>query len=266
MRPAKRVASSLGADKGRTPRLRVKVKGSRVVLVGIRGGVPAIVGGDRRRRRRSRRRGGRVFVVASLITHFFSARIAIRWQPKNVVSSPRDFFFEAAMALSLETSHGPISVKLYHQETPKTSRNFLELCKSGYYDGVSIHVRLGACEAARERHDERMLFLVSAPPLPRVRSSLTRPAPAGAWLRGGELVPPTIAMAGRNSLSSPTLRSSLSLLVLVLRVRGAGRCTRDGPGGLPRITPPMVWGLPSLLFCTAPTGPATDPGPFRLIV
>ena len=123
----------------------------------------------------------------------------------------RAIFFEAAMALSLETSHGPISVKLYHQETPKTSRNFLELCKSGYYDGVSIHVRLGACEAARERHDERMLFLVSAPPLPRVRSSRSLAgARAGAWLQGGELV----HLRSRCPAEIPSLHQLFPLLSL----------------------------------------------------
>ena len=46
-----------------------------------------------------------------------------------------------SMSVILQTSLGPIQIELFWRETPKTCRNFLELCKSGYYDGLIFHVR-----------------------------------------------------------------------------------------------------------------------------
>lgn len=43
------------------------------------------------------------------------------------------------MAVKLLTSHGTLVINLYHKETPRTSRNFIELSKHGYYDGVIFH-------------------------------------------------------------------------------------------------------------------------------
>mmetsp|Transcript_37016 Transcript_37016/g.59933 ORF Transcript_37016/g.59933 Transcript_37016/m.59933 type:complete len:189 (-) Transcript_37016:191-757(-) len=43
------------------------------------------------------------------------------------------------MSVLLNTTHGAITVKLFCKETPRTSRNFIELSKSGYYDGVIFH-------------------------------------------------------------------------------------------------------------------------------
>lgn len=43
------------------------------------------------------------------------------------------------MSVELITSHGDITIELYHRECPKTCRNFLELAKSGYYDGLIFH-------------------------------------------------------------------------------------------------------------------------------
>lgn len=45
------------------------------------------------------------------------------------------------MTVQLDTSHGAITIKLYCKETPRTCRNFIELAKHGYYDGVIFHVR-----------------------------------------------------------------------------------------------------------------------------
>ncbi|CAO3645677.1 unnamed protein product [Mucor hiemalis] len=39
----------------------------------------------------------------------------------------------------LETSMGSIQVELYWDHAPRTCKNFLELAKRGYYDGVSFH-------------------------------------------------------------------------------------------------------------------------------
>lgn len=39
----------------------------------------------------------------------------------------------------LHTTHGPISLELFAQQTPLTSRNFLQLALDGYYDGTIFH-------------------------------------------------------------------------------------------------------------------------------
>eukprot|EP00002_Diphylleia_rotans_P022736 TRINITY_DN4461_c0_g1_i1.p1 TRINITY_DN4461_c0_g1~~TRINITY_DN4461_c0_g1_i1.p1 ORF type:complete len:187 (-),score=44.42 TRINITY_DN4461_c0_g1_i1:453-1013(-) len=43
------------------------------------------------------------------------------------------------MSVQLNTTFGPLVIKLHHRETPRTCRNFIELSKSGYYDGVIFH-------------------------------------------------------------------------------------------------------------------------------
>jgi cyclophilin family peptidyl-prolyl cis-trans isomerase len=43
------------------------------------------------------------------------------------------------MSVSIVTSHGTFLIQLFYRECPKTCRNFVELSKSGYYDGVLIH-------------------------------------------------------------------------------------------------------------------------------
>eukprot|EP00238_Polyblepharides_amylifera_P000067 CAMPEP_0196570532 /NCGR_PEP_ID=MMETSP1081-20130531/650_1 /TAXON_ID=36882 /ORGANISM="Pyramimonas amylifera, Strain CCMP720" /LENGTH=192 /DNA_ID=CAMNT_0041887029 /DNA_START=67 /DNA_END=645 /DNA_ORIENTATION=- len=43
------------------------------------------------------------------------------------------------MSVSIVTSHGTFSVEVFWRECPRTCRNFLELCKNGYYDGVIFH-------------------------------------------------------------------------------------------------------------------------------
>mmetsp|Transcript_18098 Transcript_18098/g.29732 ORF Transcript_18098/g.29732 Transcript_18098/m.29732 type:complete len:162 (+) Transcript_18098:101-586(+) len=39
----------------------------------------------------------------------------------------------------LETSLGPIGLELYWDHAPRTCRNFVELARRGYYDGVIFH-------------------------------------------------------------------------------------------------------------------------------
>ena len=43
------------------------------------------------------------------------------------------------MAVTLKTSYGDLLITLEWREAPRTARNFMELCKSGYYDGVLFH-------------------------------------------------------------------------------------------------------------------------------
>lgn len=41
--------------------------------------------------------------------------------------------------INMETTHGTILIKLFVEETPKTCKNFIELAKKGYYDGIIFH-------------------------------------------------------------------------------------------------------------------------------
>lgn len=41
--------------------------------------------------------------------------------------------------VSLHTNQGDFEVELYFREAPKTCRNFYELCRDGYYDGILFH-------------------------------------------------------------------------------------------------------------------------------
>lgn len=45
----------------------------------------------------------------------------------------------AAPQVEIKTSMGPLTVELYSKHAPKTCKNFLELSKRGYYDGVPFH-------------------------------------------------------------------------------------------------------------------------------
>ena len=44
------------------------------------------------------------------------------------------------MSVVFKTTHGDIEIELFWRQTPKTCRNFVELCKDGYYDGLVFHV------------------------------------------------------------------------------------------------------------------------------
>eukprot|EP00743_Colponemidia_sp_Colp-15_P005017 GILK01005403.1.p1 GENE.GILK01005403.1~~GILK01005403.1.p1 ORF type:complete len:549 (+),score=127.10 GILK01005403.1:51-1697(+) len=39
----------------------------------------------------------------------------------------------------LKTTHGDIDIELWPKETPKATRNFVQLCLEGYYDGTDFH-------------------------------------------------------------------------------------------------------------------------------
>ena len=40
---------------------------------------------------------------------------------------------------TLETSHGPVTIELFTDQMPITAGNFIELAKSGFYDGLHFH-------------------------------------------------------------------------------------------------------------------------------
>lgn len=41
--------------------------------------------------------------------------------------------------VTLTTTHGPLYVELWSKECPLASRNFIQLCMEGYYDGTAMH-------------------------------------------------------------------------------------------------------------------------------
>ena len=43
----------------------------------------------------------------------------------------------------LETSMGVIIIELYYEQAPKTTKNFYELCKRGYYTNTQFHRVIG---------------------------------------------------------------------------------------------------------------------------
>ncbi|XP_024388433.1 uncharacterized protein [Physcomitrium patens] len=43
------------------------------------------------------------------------------------------------MAVILSCTHGTLEIVLFVKDSPRTCRNFLELCKAGYYDGTTFH-------------------------------------------------------------------------------------------------------------------------------
>ena len=39
----------------------------------------------------------------------------------------------------LKTNYGDIEIELWASETPRTSKNFIQLCLEGYYDNTIFH-------------------------------------------------------------------------------------------------------------------------------
>lgn len=47
--------------------------------------------------------------------------------------------YDQDINITIKTNKGDINLQMFAQKTPKTVCNFLELTKSGYYDGLSFH-------------------------------------------------------------------------------------------------------------------------------
>lgn len=47
--------------------------------------------------------------------------------------------FDNDLGLCIHTNKGDINLTLFASKTPKTVTNFIELAKSGYYDGLTFH-------------------------------------------------------------------------------------------------------------------------------
>lgn len=54
---------------------------------------------------------------------------------QSTQSSP---YVEAKM-VTIETDKGKIKIELYNQDAPKTTQNFTELSRRGYYNGLTFH-------------------------------------------------------------------------------------------------------------------------------
>ncbi len=57
----------------------------------------------------------------------------------NAASQVAGVAASAADMVTLKTSMGDITVKLYTKDAPKTAENFIKLAGSGFYDGVKFH-------------------------------------------------------------------------------------------------------------------------------
>jgi peptidyl-prolyl cis-trans isomerase-like 1 len=49
----------------------------------------------------------------------------------------------------LETNVGAITIELYWDHSPKTCKNFYELAKKGYYNGVIFHRIIRVCRVVK---------------------------------------------------------------------------------------------------------------------
>lgn len=47
--------------------------------------------------------------------------------------------FDQDVSVCMKTSKGDINLTIFATKTPKTTTNFLELAKAGYYDGLTFH-------------------------------------------------------------------------------------------------------------------------------
>ncbi len=45
----------------------------------------------------------------------------------------------ASHSAEFQTNHGSVSVELFLEKAPKTTKNFIELARKGFYDGVLFH-------------------------------------------------------------------------------------------------------------------------------
>ena len=71
------------------------------------------------------------------------------------------------MAVTLHTSLGDIKIELFCELTPKTTKNFLGLSASGYYDETIFHrlissfiVQGGSQKGKSKKKDENLQFAV----------------------------------------------------------------------------------------------------------
>ena len=44
---------------------------------------------------------------------------------------------------TLQTNHGAITIELFPDDAPKTVKNFEDLARKGFYDGITFHRVIG---------------------------------------------------------------------------------------------------------------------------
>ncbi len=66
---------------------------------------------------------------------------------------------------TFETNHGTFTVELFEQRAPKTTGNFIDLAKKGFYDGLVFHrviegfmIQGGVSTDARDRPREEVVM------------------------------------------------------------------------------------------------------------
>ena len=59
--------------------------------------------------------------------------------PALIQMAMQDASFDEDINICMHTNKGDINITLFATKTPKTVTNFLELAKSGYYDGLTFH-------------------------------------------------------------------------------------------------------------------------------
>lgn len=83
-----------------------------------------------------------IFVFSIFVILFFSL-----WPRKKLIAPPPSLTPEIQILppqkgdpiISLETTHGVIRFKLYPEFAPENSKNFQELVRRGFYDGLTFH-------------------------------------------------------------------------------------------------------------------------------
>lgn len=75
-----------------------------------------------------------------------------------------------APQVQIDTSMGSFTVELYYKHAPRTVKNFLELSRRGYYDGVKVRLRYlqasirGPAQHSRSVDESKYLGLATAGP------------------------------------------------------------------------------------------------------
>lgn len=59
--------------------------------------------------------------------------------PAEIQMMMQEASFDEDVNITIHTNKGDIHLTLFATKTPKTVTNFLELAKSGYYDGLTFH-------------------------------------------------------------------------------------------------------------------------------
>jgi cyclophilin family peptidyl-prolyl cis-trans isomerase len=59
-------------------------------------------------------------------------------QSKSAKSNEKYQHSKQQMSVTLITSLGELKIEVYCEQTPKTAKNFLALCASGYYNGCQV--------------------------------------------------------------------------------------------------------------------------------